>query len=333
VATRTIDTILIQYPRAVGGRAHTGLTERHLAELRSAAPEATLVHADDAEWRANAARLGPSVHVALGWIDPDQIRALHGLRWLQQTGAGADWLLRAPDIAASDLVVTNASGVHAIPISEHILALMLTLSRRIHRFVKAQHEREWLRRGRLGELDGATLGIVGLGAIGEKTAQKAKGLGMRVLGLRRHPERTSPHVDRMFGPDELPVLLGESDWVVLAAALTSETRAMIGAAELAAMKSSAYLVNIARGGMVDEKALIEALATERIAGAGLDVFEQEPLPQDSPLWGMRNVVITPHFAGATLHYTERILAIFVDNLGRYRRGDPLRNLVDKQLGY
>ncbi len=333
MSVHAIEAILISYPRSVDGSSVTGMTEAHLDVIRRAAPGARLLHVDDAEWKERADVWAPKVGVAMGWLDHAQLAALPNLRWLQQTAAGVDWLLRAPALAASELVVTNVSGLHAIPIAEHVLALMLGLSRRLHHFVKAQRDREWVRRGRLAELEGATLGVVGLGAIGEKTAEKAKGIGMRVVAMRRHPERTSPHVEQMFGPDGLLKLLAQSDWVVIAAALTHETRSLIGARELRAMKPSAYLINIARGSVVDERALIRALEEGEIAGAGLDVFEQEPLPPESPLWDMRNVILTPHFAGATPHYADRVLEIFIDNLERFQRGERLRNVVDKQLGY
>ena len=324
MSERKIDGILVAYEF---------LEPRHLDAIRAAAPGVDLAVVSGREWEQRRAELGPRIEVAIGMLPLADLGSLPKLRWLQQTGAGADWLLRAPEIAASDLIVTSASGVHAIPIAEHILALMFTLSRRMHRFVKAQLSHEWFRRGRLGELEGATLGIVGLGAIGAKTAEKARGLGMRVLGLRRDPARSCPYVQRTYGPDGLGELLAQSDWVAVAAALTPETRHLIGAKELDQMKSSAYLINIARGSVIDEAALIRALQEERIAGAGLDVFEREPLPSDSPLWDMRNVVITPHFAGMTPHYSDRVIEIFCDNLQRYRRGEPLRNVVDKRLGY
>jgi phosphoglycerate dehydrogenase-like enzyme len=210
---------------------------------------------------------------------------------------------------------------------------MFALSRRLHFFVKAQAERRWERRGRLGELEGATLGVIGVGAIGAKLAEKARGVGMRVLGLRRDPARACPNVEHMFGPDGLHALLAQADWVAITAALTPETQGLFGAAELAAMKPGAYLINIGRGAIVDEQALIAALRDGGIGGAGLDVFEHEPLPDDSPLWTLKNVIVTPHFAGATPHYAERVTDIFVDNLARYRRGEPLRNVVDKARAY
>ncbi|MFC1895751.1 D-2-hydroxyacid dehydrogenase, partial [Thermodesulfobacteriota bacterium] len=167
----------------------------------------------------------------------------------------------------------------------------------------------------------------------ERTAKKAKALDMRVLGLRRHPDRPSPNVNEMFGPGQLRALLEKSDWVVVTAALTHETLGMIGEPELKAMKRSAHIINIARGAVIREEALVRALQEGWIAGAGLDVFEQEPLPPESPLWAMENVVVTPHVAGNTPHYAERIVRIFVENLRRYRSGQPLINVVDKSLGY
>ncbi|MDD9937183.1 MAG: D-2-hydroxyacid dehydrogenase [Myxococcales bacterium] len=316
---RSIDTILVAYDL---------LSETHLARVAAAAPSARIAGAGELSDEELA-----RVDVLIGYLPGGGLGRLTGLRWMQQTGAGADWLMRVPEFRDSDIVLTNASGVHAIPIAEHVLALMFALSRRLHFFVKAQSRGKWDRRGRLGELDGATLGVIGVGAIGEQLAEKARGLNMRVLGLRRDAARASPHVDRMFGPGGLHELLGESDWVAITAALTPETKGMIGEAELQAMKRSAYLINIGRGAHVDQRALIAALQQGTIAGAGLDVFEREPLPEDSPLWAMKNVIVTPHFAGATPHYADRVTDIFVANLERYQRGEPLVNVVDKRQAY
>jgi phosphoglycerate dehydrogenase-like enzyme len=172
-----------------------------------------------------------------------------------------------------------------------------------------------------------------VGEIGARTARLASALGMRVLGVRRDPSRAVPAVAEMHGNHDLLRLLPEADFVVLTVPLTRETEGMIGEAELRAMKESAYLVNIGRGGTVLEGDLARALEEGWIAGAGLDVFEEEPLPEDSPLWGMEKVIITSHYSGSTPHYDERALEIFLDNLGRYRSGRPLRNLVDKARGY
>ena len=310
------------------------VSEQHLEAIKAVAPEAEIVKINGREeWRARRAELAPRVEVLAGVQSDLDPASMPHLRWMQTGGAGNDWLLRAPEIANSDVVLTNGSGVAAIPIAEHVLTLMFTLSRNFHGFAKAQRDHEWYRGGHLGEVDGSTMGIIGLGAIGEKTAEKAQGLNMRVLGLRRDPTRASPHVDRMLGPDGLFDLLESSDWVVLASALTPETRGLIGEPELKAMKDTACLINIARGQIVQEEILVRALREGWIAGAGLDVFAQEPLPSDSPLWDMPNVVITSHRSGSTPHYNDRLVEIFIENLRRYRAGEPMINVVDKQLTY
>ena len=310
------------------------LSDRHIEAIQAAVPGTGVVRIDTPEeWQSRRAELGPKVEVAFGLRDIGDLASVPRLRWIQTIGAGMDWLLRAPEIAQSDIVVTNASGVAAVPIAEHVLALMFVLTRRMHRFAQAQRDHEWFQRGRCEEIDGTAMGVIGLGPIGLKTAEKARGLNMRVLGLRRDPSRTSPHVDQMFGPDGLHELLRESDWVVLAAPLTEETRGLLGEPEFRAMKETAYLINIARGQIVQEDVLIQALQEGWISGAGLDVFAQEPLPADSPLWDMRNVMITAHYAGATPRYADRVTGIFTDNLRRYQAGEPLVNVIDKERTY
>ena len=313
--------------------------DRHLAALRAAAPGARVISFADAKEMAE--KIGaflPEAEVILAnpYRDRTHVTEILNaprLRWIQQRSAGANWLMDYPQAVESDLIVTNASGLHAIPISEHILALMLCLARDIHRSVREQAARRWNRVHRLTELDGQTMGLIGLGAVGEKTAQKARGLNMRVLGVRRHPGRPTPWVERVYGPENLMEMLPLVDWLVITAPLTPETQGMIGEKELRAMKKSAHVINISRGPLIQEQTLIRALREGWIAGAGLDVFEEEPLPASSPLWDMENVIITAHYAGATPNYHERALAIFLDNLRRYKAGEPLRNVVDKTLGY
>jgi phosphoglycerate dehydrogenase-like enzyme len=281
------------------------------------------------------------IEVAVRRFPHDLIVSAPKLRWVQQWGAGADWLLRCPEVRARDFTLTNASGVHAIPITEHILAFMLSFARQLPHAVRAQQRQEWDRPQGAGfspqepifELYDRTLLLIGVGAIGQRTAQLASALGMRVLGIRRNPEQAAPGVEAMYGPAELLGVLPEADFVVLTVPLTPETRGMIGEPELQAMKQEAYLVNTGRGGTVQEKALVRALREGWIAGAGLDVFESEPLPSYSALWQMNNVIITPHYAGLTPRYEERALGIFFDNLARYVAGEPLTNVVDKDLVY
>lgn len=275
------------------------------------------------------------IEVVSGHIALETVLAMPHLRWYQQWGAGAEWIIEHPEIRERDLVVTNASGVHAVPISEHLLAMMLALARQIPDAVRAQDRHEWLRGGwshPVFELAGKTLLLIGVGAIGQRTARLAAALEMHVIGVRRDPERQVRGIERMVSPAELDAVLPEADLVVLTVPLTPETQHLIGARQLALMKHTATIYNIGRGGTIDQEALIEALRSGQIAGAGLDVTDPEPLPADSPLWDLDNVLITGHYSGSTPAYDERALAIFEENLGRYVRGEPLRNRLDLTLG-
>lgn len=259
------------------------------------------------------------------------------LRWIQFLGAGIEGSL-SPGLLASDIILTNASGVHAIPIAEHVFGMMLMFARGLHRCVHQQIHAEWNRDGfreQVRELHGATLGVVGLGAIGTAVAERGKAFGMRVLATRRHPQRRAEAVDVLLPPSRLPDLLRESEYVVLCVPLTRETRHLIGEAELRQMRRDAILINISRGAVVDQPALIRALQEGWIAGAGLDVLDPEPLPAESPLWRLPNVVISPHISGVTPHYGTRAAEIFLRNLHAFLADDPasMVNVVDKQEGY
>jgi len=293
-------------------------------------------------------QLAQEIEIVAGWIDPAWLSELPRLRWAQQWGAGANWLMRYPELRKASFVLTNAVGVHAVQISEHVFALILAFGRNLPNAIAAQNKQVWARvkhpsepldtpfafsSGNLFELAGQTLLVLGVGAIGERVAKLAQAFEMRVIGMRRHPEKTSPYVDNMVGPNRLREALGSADFVVNTLPLTVTTRHLLGTDELAAMKPSAYIINIGRGATIDEIALINALQKDAIAGVALDVFEQEPLPNSSPLWTMPNVLITSHYAGASPRYHERAVDIFLDNLQRYQNGQPLRNVVDKQRGY
>ena len=274
-----------------------------------------------------------------GFFSKELFLAAKRLKWIQAWGAGVDGIL-LPEVVKSRVTVTNARGVHPTPISEHVLGLMLCLCRKLHLFIRNQEERKWERfeswtsAEQVEELSGKTVGIVGLGTIGTEIARKAKCLGMNVIATKRDTSQTaSTSVDRLVHPSDLNQLLAESDFVVLSLPLTNETEGMMGKAQFKSMKRTAYLINVSRGRIVQEIRLIEALKQGWIAGAGLDTFENEPLPRDSELWGFRNVIITPHVAGLTPYYMERLTTIFCENLDRFIHDRPLINVVDKTLGY
>jgi len=258
------------------------------------------------------------------------VAAIPNLRWIHTISAGVDHVL-FPALAESDAVLTNASGVFNVPIAETVLAYMLAVVKRLPEMLEQQRSHRWHTLG-LRELRGLTVGIVGLGSIGSEVARLCRAFGMRVLGLRRHPG-PHEHADEVLPPDRLHDLLARSDFVVIACPLTEETRGLIGPAELAAMKPDGWLINIARGAIVDEEALIEALQERSIGGACLDALAEEPLPEDSPLWDLPNVIITPHNSWSSPHLQERQIELFLENLRRYVAGEPLLNIVDKRMGY
>jgi phosphoglycerate dehydrogenase-like enzyme len=255
------------------------------------------------------------------------------LKWIQLTSAGADRLLNS-GFVEQGITVTTVSGLHATPIGEFIIGAMLQWAKGAPRTTRAQIKHEWTRFAPT-ELHGKTVGIVGIGHIGAETARLANAFGCRVIATRRTATaaETASYADEILPSAQLPRLLAQSDYVVLCVPLTNETRGLIGQRELSMMKPSAFLVNIARGPVVVEEALIQALRDGRIAGAALDVFQQEPLPADSPLWDMENVIITPHISGGTEIYNRRATEIFADNLRRYLSGDALQNVVDPSKGY
>ncbi|HXH22198.1 MAG TPA: D-2-hydroxyacid dehydrogenase [Dehalococcoidia bacterium] len=254
------------------------------------------------------------------------------LRWVQLTHAGAERV--DPKLIAQGITFTTAGGLAATPIAEFVMAYVLMFSKGWPGLFRAQREHRYTR-FMPREVLGKTIGIVGMGYIGGEVARLGKAFGCRVLGMRRSftARGLDPIADEAVPPSDLPYLLSESDFVVIAAPLTPETRGMIGEAELRQMKRTAYLINIARGPLVDERGLIAALREGTIAGAGLDVFEREPLPPESELWDLDNVILSPHISGGTEIYNKRATAIFCDNLRRFLAGQPLMNVVDPERGY
>lgn len=269
--------------------------------------------------------------ILIAWRFP--LQALAGssrLRWIQLTVAGVDHLIPARE-RLQGIAVTTARGIHGAVIADYVLGVVVMLHWDFPRLLRQQQARQWQGR-ETAPLAGRTLGIVGLGAIGTEIARRATAFGLQVIGVKRTPAPIDG-VSRVVGPDRLHEILRASDFLVLAVPETPETRRMIGEPELRAMRPTAFLVNIARGGVVDEAALVRALEDRWIAGAALDVFDQEPLPPDHRLWALENVIITPHIAGEPDEYIRRVVDIFVDNYARWRAGRPLRNTVDLARGY
>ncbi|HET9015716.1 MAG TPA: D-2-hydroxyacid dehydrogenase [Thermomicrobiaceae bacterium] len=307
------------------------LDPRYLARIRDTYPGLEVVVQPERERLAEALP-GAQAMVGRG-LTPELLAAAPDLRWLQITGAGVENLL-FPALVASDVVVTNFSGVHAPNMAEHLVTMMLAFARGLPELMRYQVRHEWHHADRgTFELGGQTLGVLGLGDIGNALAWRAHALGMRVVGLKRRASEPPPGVARVYLPDELPALLAEADHVASCLPLTPRTRHLLGAPEFAAMRPGAYVYNVGRGAVIDQDALVAALRAGQVAGAGLDVTDPEPLPADSPLWDMPNVLITMHTSGGSPSYWERGIEVLLDNIGRYRRDEPLRNVVDKREGY
>jgi phosphoglycerate dehydrogenase-like enzyme len=265
------------------------------------------------------------------------VTGLPRLRWIHATSAGAGEQVRKAALPAEALkrvAITTSSGVHAVPLAEYAILGLLAVAKELPRFVEEQRTKAWpeIRRP-LRELDGQTLFLVGLGDIGRETARLGKALGMRTVGFRRTQGPPPEWVDDVHGPERLAELAGRADAMVVSLPLTDQTAGLIDRATIDHLPASCIFVNVGRGGVVDEPALIDALRERRIAGAVLDVFATEPLPEDSPLWTLPNVLVTPHAAALSARENERIVQLFVDNLRRYLNGRPLRNMVEPGVFY
>ena len=277
--------------------------------------------------------------IVIAWsIRPEQIAAAKQLQWVHSPAAAVHQLM-FPELVNSDIILTNAREVHGPVVAEHVIALIFALAKKIPDSVRLQQRHVWGQQilwdelPRIREVVGATVGIVGLGSIGRAVAKSAKALGMRVIAVREHPEKGSESADAVFGPAQIDELFRQADYVVLAAPVTETTKAIANAERLALMKTGACLINVGRGALVDEPALARALREKRIGGAALDVFPKEPLPGDSPLWDVPNLLITPHTAALTEKLWERHYSLFSENLQRYLSGSPLLAIVDKRRGY
>jgi phosphoglycerate dehydrogenase-like enzyme len=288
-------------------------------------------------------RQGEDAAVGMDWLRevevvfteetlPDELtRQMPSLKWLHVTRGGVNAYL-TPMVKARPIHVTGSKGIHGTVFSEFALACVLMLAKKLPECIEAQKQRKWQRLQPV-EVEGQTLGIIGLGVAGNDLARKAKGLGMRVIATKRMPAEKPEFVDELGTPEFMPRLLTESDFVVLLLASIPSTFNIIREPELHRMKKSAYLINLSGGRAIDESLLTRALKEQWIAGAALDAFAKQPLPEDSELWSLPNVIVTPRIAGITSRKWPALLPIFRDNLRRYLAGEPLRNVVDKELGY
>lgn len=270
-------------------------------------------------------------------IDPETFASAKKLRWIHAAFVGVDTML-FPELLKSKVLLTSSRGIHGDTVSDHVMAMILAFAKGLVSGWNCKQNKRWCQvevMQQRFEPQEKLLGIVGFGTIGESLARKAKAFGMKVMATKNRVKRGEriKYVDKLLPKDRFREFLCTADFVVLTVPLTKETRHMIGGKELACMKESAILINVARGGVVDEKALIDALERREIAGAGLDVFEEEPLSRKSKLWELDNVIITPHVAGSRRDYFKKVGEIFRINLNRYLDRKPLLNLYDKKLGY
>lgn len=272
-------------------------------------------------------------------LRPDQFAAAEKLRWIHApTAAVHQFMFR--ELIDSEVILTNSREVHGPVVAEHVIALIFALAKKIPQAALLQQQNMWGQESmwnefpHLREIAGATLGLIGVGSIGSRVAEMASALGMRVIAVREHAENSLPKgVERVYSFEHLDELLKQADYVVLAAPLIPATKGLMNNARIAKMKPSTCLINVGRGPLVDEEALVDALRAKRIAGAALDVFDKEPLPPESPLWSLGNLLITPHTAGLTEKLWYRHYDLFSDNLRRYLNGQPLQFVVDKHKGY
>lgn len=304
---------------------------QHIAQIQQVAPSAEIV--DAGQERIAAEILSADIYcghakVPVPW---DQVVKQGRLQWIQSSAAGMDHCL-VPEVVDSDILVTSASGVLANQVSEHAMALTTALCRSLPVFFRAQQKKEFIRRP-TGDLHGKTLGIVGFGGVGRRLAEVFRPMAGRILATDYFPIRKPDYVESLLPPESLPELLQEVDILLLSAPLTARTRHMINAQTLSLLQPGKLLVNMARGALVVHDDLVEALRSGHLAGAALDVTDPEPLPPESPLWEMPNVIITPHVAGQTARRIEDMTDFFCANLERYLHGGTLKNVVEKDLGF
>ncbi len=305
------------------------LSPGELEQVRSVSPELEIVNALTEE---EALAAVPQAVGMYGNLSKEMLARAESLRWLQTPIAGLEHYMY-PELAESGVVVSNMAKIYGDMIADHAFCFILMFARGIHLYMRRQIRGEWRKGTPVRHLGDCTLGVIGLGGIGSELARRGKAHDMRVIAVDARPNEelgSSLGLDALWSQDRLHELLGEADFAVSCVPQTPETVGLIGAEELAQMKSSAYLINISRGVVVKLDALVEALDSGRIAGAALDVYETEPLPGGHPLWQMENVILTPHVAADNPHVPQRRIDTLVDNLRRYLAGEEPRNIVDKR---
>lgn len=304
-------------------------------EIEPHLPKNTIVLRVDSEGNIDGDATDAEVYFSWFYLKQTTLHrvldAAPSLRWHHAPNAGVNHIL-TPKYLERDLILTNGAGVHGIPIAEFVITYLLAYSKRLPSLYKLQNEHDWQRGLPIQELFEKTLLIIGAGGIGQEIAVRAKAFGMRIFGSSRHP-KPLPNFDKVVGANDWKELLPEAEFVVIATPLTPETKGMIDVETLRLFRPDSYLINIARGAIVDESALTQALQAGWISGAALDTVFTEPLPAESPLWTLPNVFITPHCSGNSPRVKERTLALFFDNFNHYYQGKPLRNVVDKTAGY
>jgi phosphoglycerate dehydrogenase-like enzyme len=271
------------------------------------------------------------IAITFGHLDTGVLSSCPSLKWIFNLSAGMNGF-PFTELLARDIILTNVRGIHGPQIAEHVLGVMISFSRRLMECERNRAARKWDQGLALDELTGKTILVIGAGSIGKELARKAKAFDMTVLGIRRKTGAV-PGFDEVADRAMFGSFLARADFVVLVTPLTEDTYHLVGSAEFALMKKTSIFINVSRGDTVDEEALLTALDSGRIAGAGLDVFHEEPLPSSSPFWDLKNVLLTPHVAGVSPHYLERSAAIFAESLSRFRAGMSLPNRVDLKLGY
>jgi len=283
---------------------------------------------------SSTASLIGDVDAVYGHLTADDFPKAKQLKWVQAASAGVEWLWRVPGLQESDIVVTNMRGAHAVTIAEHTFAFLLTHTRALRGFEQNQREHKWGRDNLvLSNLKGQTMGIVGFGNIGRAIARRATGFEMRVLAVDAEPVPSGEGVEEVWSLDRLDDLCREADVLVISAPITPNSRGMIGQQQIRQMKRGSYVLQMSRGAIVNEAALVDALEEGHLAGAGLDVTETEPLPVGDPLWTAPNLIVTPHTSASSELTTNLVWSILAENVGRFVRGEPLMNLVDKKRGW